>query len=698
MQIVKRDESEQEYSLNKIFLAILAASTEVYPDDKNTAEEVAFKVSQAVDNHIQEKFKKPSVEDIQDTIEHFLMKKGHYTVARAFILYREAHRVNRESNWLDGELAETIWEKKYRYGEETQEEFLNRVTNSDKTMKALIREKTFCPAGRILANRSLQNDGKKITYSNCYVIPKPEDNLESIFDAAYNLARTFSYGGGCGLDITHLRPKGAKVNNAAITTTGATSFMHLYDATSDIIGQKGRRGALMISMNVEHPDIEQFIQIKQNLDSVTKANISLRMTDKFMSTKDLFDQLYTVRDTGEIIHKQVNVDQILNKIALANWKMAEPGMLFWDRIQNWCIPSNDPAFKFAGTNPCGELPLPEGGSCLLSSINLANFVINPYQDTAYFDYDSFDSVVRKGVIFLNECLDEGIRLHPLRVQRESVRLWRQIGLGIMGLADMFIKLQVTYGTKKSIKLIDKIGYTMINAALQQSALLAKKDGPYPTYHSKYILDSPFIKSNSSSETYKLILKHGLRNSQLLTIAPTGTISNLFGVSGGVEPIFALSYKRTTKSLHETDQTYDIFTPIVKEYMETFNIPSIKELPSFFVTSHDIDYKDRIIVQSTWQKYIDNSISSTVNLPHSISVKEIKELYYYAWKKKLKGITIYRDGCQREGILSTEQTINSSNISDEELIKQNICPVCKGELQHEGGCLNCHECGYSACSN
>jgi len=452
--------------------------------------------------------------------------------------------------------------------------------------------------------------------------------------------------------------------------------------------------------NCSHPDIEEFIDIKNDLNAVTKANISIRVTDDFMKAvkndKD-FELSFYVNDTGELIKKTVSATRIFNKIAYSNWRMAEPGILFWDRIENWCVPSEDGAFEYATTNPCGELPLQENSSCLLSSINLSEFVVNPFEGTSYFDMEHFEDVVKQGTKYLNEILDEGLQLHPLHEQREMVKQWRAIGLGIMGLADMFIKMGITYGDKKSIDLIKKIGHSMINTTLQQSALLAKEYGPYPKYHSEDILKSKFIKKNADGKTYELILKYGLRNSQLTTIAPTGTISNLFGTSGGIEPIFALSYKRKTKTLHDTEHEYDIFTPIVREYMEKNSIDNVEDLPEYFVTSHDIPYRNRIDLQSAWQQYIDSSISSTVNLPNSATIDDIKKLYMYAWEKGTKGITIYRDGCAREGILTHSNSDGKvKEMTDDDFISLNICPVCKNNLKRVGGCAECPNCGFSVC--
>lgn len=565
-----------------------------------------------------------------------------------------------EKRWLgeDNQLGIDIWQKKYRYEEESFQEWLDRVSGGNEEIKKYIEEKKFLFGGRILSNRGLYKNGRKVTYSNCYVIEPPSDNIESIFDCAKKLARTYSYGGGCGIDISNLSPKGAKINNAAKETSGAVSFMELYSLVTGLIGQNGRRGALMISIDCKHPDLLDFIELKTDLEKVTKANISIRIRDDFMEAvrQDEEYELEFIREeTGETIKKVVNARELFRKIAETNWDYAEPGALFWDRVENWNLLSNTKEFKFAGVNPCAEEPLPAGGSCLLGSVNLAEFVEDPFGPNAKFDFEGFKECVGAAVRALNEVVDEGLPLHPLKEQQESVERWRQIGLGIMGLADTMIKIGVTYGEKEALELCDKIGFAMADAAIEASAKLAKEIGTYPGYNKEEVTTTPFFIKNTTEKTKQLVKKHGLRNSQLLTIAPTGTISTMLGISGGIEPIFATYYERKTESLHGEDVYYKVYTKIVQDYMEKFGLPLDSELPEFFVTAMTLGYKERIEMQSIWQEHIDASISSTVNVPNSFTVEETEKLYMYAHEKGLKGITIYRDGSARAGILSIEET-------------------------------------------
>ena len=556
------------------------------------------------------------------------------------------------SEWLGNEnqLGIDIWEKKYKFENETFDEWLERISDGDKEIAQLIKDKKFLFAGRILANRGLDKLGKKITYSNCYVLPQVEDSIESIYQTCSDLARTYSYSGGCGVDISKLRPRGMKVNNASNTTTGAVSFMDTFSQVTGTIGHNGRRGALMLSISCDHPDLEEFIGIKNDLNRVTKANISVRVSDEFMKAVQEGNDwnLYFKTEHGDEMVKTVKAKDVFRILSKNNWSMAEPGILFWDRIEKYNLLSEDPEFEYAGVNPCAEEPLPAGGSCLLGSINLAAYVKNDKFDSEEFLNDIH--VIVKG---MNDVLDQGLPLHPLAIQRETVRDWRQIGIGIMGLADMLIKLGLQYDTDEAQKFCDHLGFIMANEVIYANALLAKEYGTYPNYNDN-VLDTEFMKFNTTIKTYEAVERYGLRNSQVLTIAPTGSLSTMLGISGGIEPIFSLSYTRKTESLHGEDKYYKVFTPIAENYMKKHGLTEEEELPSFFVTAQNIDPYKRVEMQGIWQKHIDASISSTVNLPNSATVEEVESLYIHAWNKGLKGMTIFRDGCDRAAILTTSK--------------------------------------------
>ena len=540
-------------------------------------------------------------------------------------------------DWNLSKLGEDIWHKKYQQNNESFDDWIKRVSGGDPDVAQLIVDKKFLFGGRILSNRGIQ--GRGITYSNCYVVKPPEDSIEGIYEAAMKLARTFSYGGGCGIDISNLREKDAEVHNAAKTTSGAVSFMPVFEQTARVIGQNGRRGALMISMDCDHPDIHDFIDAKLD-NKLEKCNISVKMGDKDME----------------------NREDVLEHIAHNNWDWAEPGILYWDTIRDYNMLNKFEDFEYAGVNPCAEEPLPAGGSCLLGALNLSAFVEAPFSKTPAFNLPEFKSAVRIAVRALNDVLDEGLPLHPLPEQRESVRDWRQIGLGIMGFGDMLLMLGYNYDSQNALKMIKIIGETLVQTGLDESCKLAQEKGAFPKCDGDKLLDSNFIKWHYENKTIKKDLADrihtfGLRNSQLFTIAPTGSISNMIGVSGGVEPIFATHYTRKTESLHGEEKYYDVYTPIIQYMLDNKVIDKLQV--KTIATAQNINPFDRVQVQGKWQEYIDASISSTVNLVEDTSEETIFQLYVAAWECGCKGLTVYRAGCKKEGVLTVDKPTTPS---------------------------------------
>lgn len=545
-------------------------------------------------------------------------------------------------DWNLSQLGEDIWKKKYQNGDETFDQWLDRISNKDADVKDLIINKKFIFGGRILASRGVTD--RKVTYSNCYVLPQVGDSIEDIYDTAKHLARTFSYGGGCGIDISQLRPKGSHVNNAALTTTGAVSFMETFNNVSKTIGQKGRRGALMISMDVNHPEIKDFINAKTQNEKLEGCNISVRTDDLFMT---------------RVIAGDGNANELMYKLAENNWNWGEPGMLFWDNVNTETLLSEyikNGEFEFAGVNPCAEETLPAGGSCLLGSLNLSEFVKDPFGKKPAFDIPEFKRVVKIAIKALNQVLDEGLPLHPLQIQRDSVAKWRQIGLGIMGFGDMLIKMRIPYGSDRCSNLIASIGKALCNAGLQESALLAKELGTFEAYNEDYILNSFYLQCKVEDgeiydETINLIKSYGLRNSQLFTIAPTGSIGTMFGISTGVEPIYDVNgFARTTKSLNEEDKVYMEYPDIVQRAIEADDIDMLNNKPAYLIGAKDLDFMSRVKTQADWQQWIDASISSTLNLPNDATVEDVFKAYVLAHELGCKGLTVFREGCKREGIL------------------------------------------------
>ena len=569
------------------------------------------------------------------------------------------------TDWVNGnQLSMDIITKKYLQNGEDFENWCDRVTGGNEDYKRLFIEKKFIPGGRILSNRNLDNKGIKTTMSNCYVL-SVDDSIESIYDCCSKMARTYSYGGGVGIDISKLRPCGAIVHNSAKTTSGAVSFMKTFDVVTGTIGQHGRRGALMISIDVNHPDLPDFIDIKANTDQITNANISIRVNNKFMeavkndtdyllhwpcdmtlsndeiNAVEKYNEIVEIETTcGPVYLKKVKARELFMRIAKNNWDYGEPGVLYWDRISSYHMMSENKNFRYAGVNPCAEEPLPDGGACLLGSMNLYEYVGTDGQ----FKYDEFARDCKIATRWLNDIQKEGTELHPLKVQRNTAMEYRQIGLGIFDLAGALIKMGVKYGTKEAQEVAEKITHTMLVAAFEQSCDLNTEGKVYEhMFESDFYKNQiePFIKDEYKGR-YPL-------NSQLLTIAPTGTISTMLNATaGGGEPMFALYYIRSTKSIGETD--YKVYPQCVLDYFGDREVVE-EELPDYYVSSDKIDPKERIEMQAALQKNIDASISSTINLPEKATVQDVYDIYMYAWECGLKGVTVFRDGCKRVAILN-----------------------------------------------
>jgi ribonucleoside-diphosphate reductase alpha chain len=614
--------------------------------------------------------------------------------------------------WLDDDYIMDTWNKKYRnvvqkdentVNSETLHNWFKRVCNGNKELIKRMEDMKFLFGGRILANRGLVTKDHKVTLSNCYVLPPVEDNIDSIFGTAKDLATIFSRGGGVGIDISKLRYKGAPVRNSAETTTGAVSFMQLYDITTAIIGQKGRRGALIIAMDAEHPDVEDFINIKKDLNLITNANISVKVSDRFMRyAVENPGESYTMmcklidEETGETWHTHritVTPSKILEHIAENNWKMAEPGVLFWDRMKNYNFIENNPYINITGVNPCGELPLPDYGSCNLGNINLSAYVREPFEEKAWFDFTALTHDVPIYVKALNDVLIEGKEYHPLHEQRDAIRYYRQIGLGITGLADMLIKMGIMYGSKEACQLVSEIYRVIINQSVIASVDYAVDNDDYSSYLGFNVEDfcnCTFAQKVLDRETKEYVKAKGkVYNSQFLTIPPTGSVSIILGnCSSGVEPNFAWQYNRKIETIYDEPRKVLVTAGIIKEYLDyvkgkldvdmTVEELLKTDLPPYFVTAtNGVTYMQRVAMQSACQDYIDGAISGTVNLPNDATVEDIANLYKEAWLQGLKGITVYRVGSEREGILTEVTPVTTS---EETKVEPVIIPRGK-KLEH-----------------
>ncbi len=510
----------------------------------------------------------------------------------------------------------------------------------------LLDDFRFIPGGRIMHGAG---NPKRVTLLNCYVLPVHDDSIESIFEWMKQAARTYSLGGGVGTDISVLRPRGAPVNNAARSSTGSVSFMELFSLTTGTIGQSGRRGALMITIADNHPDVLDFIKVKRNLDRVRFANISVRVSDAFMRAVEADDDWHLSFENERASYsKTVRARELWNELIRGARDYAEPGLIFWDGIKRWST-SEYSGMDVITTNPCSEIPLEPYGNCCLGNVNLAQFVVEPFTSTARVDWDRLEPALRYATRFLDNVLDYNADRHPLPEQKGASLRSRRIGVGFTGLGDMLIKLRLKYDADDAVQFTDGLFDRIKNVVYDESAVLAAEKGTFPAYDAVQHLRGRFL-GTLQPATLERIRRHGMRNVACLTVPPVGSGAALAGVTSGIEPIFDLSYIRRSESLSQ--ETFKVYHALVREYMALMGLEREDELPAFFVTAHQIKADMRVQMQAAIQKHIDHSISSTVNLPRETPPEEVERIYFLAWKLGAKGITVYREG-SREGILITE---------------------------------------------
>ncbi|SRR5579884_1095525 len=504
----------------------------------------------------------------------------------------------------------------------------------------------FIPGGRIM--HAIGNP-KRVTALNCYVIPIKEDSIEAIFDWMKEAARTYSLGGGVGTDISVLRPKGAPVNNAARTSTGSISFMELMSLTTGTIGQSGRRGALMITIADDHPDVLEFTRIKRNLDRVRYANISVRVSDALMRAVERDDDWVLRFDNDRAqVRRTIKARALWRELIYGATHHAEPGVIFWDTVKRWST-SEYNGMGVITTNPCSEVPLEPYGVCDLGNVNLGEFVVDEFTPQARVDWPRLEHALRLATRFLDNVLDYNAEKHPLPAQREASLYSRRIGVGFTGLGDMLCKLRLRYDTEEAVTFVDRMFERIKNIVYDESVNLAIEKGTFPGYDGDRHLRGAFIQTLDPTVVER-IREHGLRNVALLTVPPVGSGASLAGTTSGIEPIFDLGYTRRSESLSQ--ETFTVYHPLVRAYMERFGVGE-EELPDYFVTAHEIKPEMRVRMQAAIQKHIDHAISSTVNLPADTSEERVGEIYFHAWKMGCKGITVYRAG-SRENILTARK--------------------------------------------
>lgn len=525
----------------------------------------------------------------------------------------------------------------------------------------LLSDFKFVPGGRILLGAGTKTT---VTFYNCFVIPSPADSRKGIIETLSIMTEIMARGGGVGFNISTLRPCGSYVATVNGTSSGPVNWAEIYSVmTHDVIQQGGtRRGALMLMMWDWHPDIEEFITVKRDMRRMAGANLSVCVSDRFMEAVKrnekwelvfpaTSDPRYKTDWDGDIekwkraklpvrVYKTIKARDLWSLIYESAWVSAEPGLVFMDRANKF---SNTWYFeKLVSTNPCGEQPLPPWGVCDLGAINLTAFVHN-----GEFDYRGLSGTVRAAVRFLDNVTDAEHYIFPQMEEKQMSE--RRIGLGTMGLADTLILMRVRYGGKTSIEIIEKIYRTIRDAAYETSSDLAIEKGSFPRFDKTKYLKGEFV-GMLPAFLVKKIAKQGIRNSVILTQAPTGKTSLLAGVSSGIEPVFAFSYKQKDR-LGERMMHHPLYQVWLDEHKEA------EKAPDYFVTANDLTPEDHVLVQAAIQKYTDSSISKTVNAPKTHTVEDVKKLYLLAYETGCKGITYMREG-SREGTLIRSEEENA----------------------------------------
>lgn len=618
-------------------------------------------------------------------------------------------------HWYDNEISRGILEAKYYHeGETTPQQFIDRVSSVFKgdfreRMKKYITDGDFSPAGRTLYAAGSRGEFK-VSMSNCYILPSPEDNLESIFHSNYEIARIFSYGGGIGINISNLRPAGSRVHNVARTSTGAVSFMKIFNTTGEVISQNGRRGAQMVGLNCSHPDIYEFLHIKQNEEKLSSMNISILFTDEFMeAVRD--DKEYTLRfhaeSTGENIERTIRARDFFREFCETQWDWGDPGALFSDRLNDYHLLAGYDEYQIEITNPCGEFGGNAYNACNLGSINLYNMIDDKFGNAPFLNEEKFKQAVYDGIIALDEIVSYGYETQPLDENRTCIDDWRSLGLGLFGVADALVAMKLAYGSREASAFMENVMKIMLLSALRSSCDRAKMKGTFGCYRREATEKSPIIQMVKELDggLYEDIRTYGLRNGTLLAIAPTGTISLLMGsFSGGCEPLYKISYERSTHKMEEVNGSFRVYAHSVKDLLRYHHLPltltddEIREKFPWVIESHDISFMDRVAMQAVMQKYVDNSISSTVNLKNDATPEDIWNIYLAAWESGCKGITVFRDGCRRGNILGVAAKEEEKADGPKPAEGQPVCPECGGKnIRVEGHCAACSDCGWSACS-
>ena len=585
-----------------------------------------------------------------------------------------------------------------------------RPLQEEEIFSLLDRFKYIVPQGSPMSG--IGNDFQISSLSNCFVIGNEADSYGGIMKLDEEQAQLMKRRGGVGHDLSHIRPKGTSVMNSALTSTGIVPFMERFSNSTREVAQGGRRGALMLTLSINHPDAEDFVNAKLDLNKITGANISLRIDDEFMKAvveKREYVQKFPVFSENPRAENKIKASELWSKIVKNAWKSAEPGVIFWDTIIRESVPDcyADIGFRTISTNPCGEIPLTPYDSCRLLAINLFGYVKNPFTPKAEFDFPLFEEHVRLAQRMMDDIIDlelEQIEKIINKIEKDPEQqeirytekmLWHKIrekaikgrrtGVGITAEGDMLAALGYRYGTDEAIEFSEKVHSTLAVNAYMSSVTMAEERGAFEIYDPEREKDNPFIMRlrDKNPEMYEKMQKVGRRNIALLTIAPTGSTSLLTQTTSGLEPVFKVAYKRRkkinpsdknskTSFVDEKGDHWEEYNVIHHKFIdwlkankydidEVFNLPEaemeklIAKSPYYKATANDVDWMQKVRMQGKIQKWVDHSISVTVNLPNSVTVDLVNKLYIEAWESGCKGMTIYRDGCRTGVLINNEES-------------------------------------------
>ena len=651
------------------------------------------------------------------------------TVEKKTYSYDEAYNASLEY-FKGDELAARVWVNKYAvkdsFGniyEKSPEDMHWRIANEVARIEAkypnaisaqelfdlLDHFKYIVPQGSPMTG--IGNDYQIASLSNCFVIglDGSADSYGAIIRIDEEQVQLMKRRGGVGHDLSHIRPKGSPVKNSALTSTGLVPFMERYSNSTREVAQDGRRGALMLSVSIKHPDSESFIDAKMTEGKVTGANVSVKLDDEFMQAAvegKPYTQQYPIDSPNPMVSKEIDASALWKKIVHNAWKSAEPGVLFWDTIIRESVPDcyADLGFRTVSTNPCGEIPLCPYDSCRLLAINLYSYVVNPFTPEAYFDFELFKKHVALAQRIMDdiidlelekiECILEKIDSDPesMEVKGSERHLWEKIyhksglgrrtGVGITAEGDMLAAMGLRYGTEEATEFSEKVHKTIALEAYRSSVNMAKERGAFEIYDAEREKNNPFINrlKDADPELYEEMRKYGRRNIACLTIAPTGTTSLMTQTTSGIEPVFMPVYKRRRKvnpndaNVHVdfVDETGDAFEEYVvfhhkfltwmkingydpdKRYTQEEIDELVEKSPYYKATSNDVDWLMKVKMQGRLQKWVDHSISVTINLPNNVSEDLVNQLYVEAWRSGCKGCTVYRDGSRAGVLISTKK--------------------------------------------